>query len=76
MNMLTYDQLLEQIHQLPGEELERLVATLNIESALNASKEVPRKNMQDLLLRAPSWSDQQIEAHQPVRDHVNQSRLG
>ncbi|MGB3780931.1 MAG: hypothetical protein WA960_21385 [Tunicatimonas sp.] len=76
MNTLTYDQLLEQIHQLPNEEFERLVATLNVALELNTNVEVTQKNIQELLLRAPTWSDQQIEAHQQVRDHINQSRLG
>lgn len=75
MSTLTYDQLLEQIHQLPNEELERLVATLNAALQQDTNGKATRENIQELLLRAPTWSDQQTEAHQQARAHINQSRL-
>ena len=72
MSTLTYSELLEQIHQLPNEEFEKLVATLSSKPY----KEKSRENIQQLLLRAPTWNDQQREAYQQARAFINQSRLG
>ena len=74
MSDLSYDQLLEQIHQLPNDEFEKLVNTLSAKR--NLAKTMSKENMQQLLLRAPTWSDQQLDEYQQARDFINQSRLG
>ena len=69
-----YNQLLEQIHQLPEEEFKKLVGVLS--SELDLVRPKPKQNIQQLLLKAPTWNDQQWEDYQQVRNFINQSRIG
>lgn len=69
-----YNQLLEQIHQLPEADFKKLVDVLS--SELDLVKAKPKQNIQQLLLQAPTWDDQQWEDYQQARNFINQSRIG
>ena len=64
-----YDQLLEQIHQLPEEEFKKLVGVLS--SELDLVRPKPKQNIQQLLLKAPTRNDQQWEDYQQARNFIN-----
>lgn len=65
-----YDQLLEQIHRLPQNDFERLVQTLSHE--IQSNKSDSGKSIQSLLLKAPTWSNEQWEAYQGNLSHFRQ----
>ena len=70
---IEYNQLLKLIQQLPEEKLEKLTKTLQTE--LRVKKTSSKKDIEQLILNAPTWSDEQLKDFQEVRDYVNSSRL-
>jgi hypothetical protein len=70
-NNLDYNQLLELIHQLPKREIERLTNTLLSEISLNKSSE----DLQEMILKAPTWSDSDLDEYNRARVHINKSRI-
>ncbi len=68
---MDYKQILRLIHQLPDEEIEKLAHTLQSEISSKKSTE----SLQELLLNAPTWSDDDWKQYQEARNHINQSRL-
>jgi hypothetical protein len=73
MNTPSYDELLEQINRLPDDEYNKLLATLL--ALRKTDKLITKNDLRELLLKAPTWSDEQWEAFQEARNHINQSRL-
>lgn len=72
MNTPSYEELLEQINRLPDDEYNKLLTTLL--AIRKTGKPRPKKELRELLLKAPTWSDEQWEAFQQSRDYINQSR--
>jgi len=68
---LDYNQILGLIHQLPKREIERLTNTLQSEISLNKSS----KDLQEIILKAPTWSDLDLDDYNKARVHINKSRI-
>ncbi|MCH6236457.1 hypothetical protein [Cognataquiflexum rubidum] len=41
----------------------------------NKKKSLSKDDFQKLLLQAPTWSEEQIEAYESARKHINLSRI-
>lgn len=67
-----YNQILNLIHQLPEQEIEKLSSTLQTELSL---KKKNRKNLGELILSAPTWSDSDYEGYIENRNQINKTRL-
>ena len=66
-----YNQILELIHQLPEKEVEKLAIALQSEIFSKKTSE----SIQALILKAPTWTDSDIEDYKGARDSINNSRL-
>ena len=66
-----YNQILELIHQLPEKEIEKLAITLQSEISSKKTSE----SIQELILKAPTWSDSDLEDYKEARNSINSSRL-
>jgi hypothetical protein len=66
-----YDQILELIHQLPEKEIEKPAITLQSEISSKKTSE----SIQELILKAPTWSDSDLEDYNEARNYINKSRL-
>lgn len=67
MHTPSYDELLEQINRLPDDEYNKLLATLL--AARKTDKFKTKNDLRELLLKAPTWSDEQWEAFQVDLSH-------
>ena len=68
-----YRQFLSLIYQLPKEDIEKLIFTLQ-------SEILPKKNpepgaIQKLILQAPTWSASDLKDYQQARVSINKSRI-
>ena len=66
-----YNQILELIHQLPEKEIEKLAITLQSE----ISSKKTSGSIQELILKAPTWSDSDLEDYKEARNSIKNSRL-
>ncbi|OFX33162.1 MAG: hypothetical protein A2X08_14045 [Bacteroidetes bacterium GWA2_32_17] len=67
------NQIINLIHQLPEQEIEKLSSTLQTE--LSIKKKNGKKNMNELIVSAPTWSDSDFEEYNEVRSQINKTRL-
>lgn len=65
------NKILELIHQLPGEEIERLVKTLQSE----VSSRSKNYNIDELIAKAPTWSESDYNDYKNARNLFNTSRI-
>lgn len=70
---LNYNQILRLIHQLPDKDKERLASTL--QSELYSKKTTTIGKIQNLILEAPTWNEEQLSDYQTAREHIKKSRL-
>ena len=68
---MDFNQILGLIHQLPKREIERLANTLQSEISLKKSS----KALQEIILKAPTWSDLDLDDYNKARTHFNKSRI-
>jgi hypothetical protein len=68
---IDYNQILRLIHQLPKKEIEKLTNTLQTEIATKKSS----KAIQKMILKAPTWSDSDLNDYNETRNHLNKSRI-
>ena len=66
-----YNQILRLIHQLPKKEIEKLTNTLQTEMTSKKSS----KAIQKMILKAPTWSDSDLNDSNEARNHINKSRI-
>ena len=66
-----YNQILELVHQLPEKEIEKLAITLQSEISSKKTSE----SIQELILKAPTWSDTDLEDYKEARNSIKNSRL-
>lgn len=69
---LSFNQILRLIHQLPKKEIKRLSDTLQAE--MN-KPETSVNAIQQLILKAPTWSDEDLNDSNQARVHINNSRI-
>ena len=67
---IEYDQILKLIHQLPLKEIELLINTLQSEVS---SKKLYK--IDELISRAPTWSESDYNEYKEARDLINNSRI-
>jgi len=68
---MDYNQILGLIHQLPKREIERLTHTLQSEISLKKSS----IDLQEMILKAPTWTDLELDDYNKAREHINKSRI-
>lgn len=68
---IDYNQILKLIHQLPKREIERLTSSLQSELSTQKSSDA----IKELILKAPTWSDSDLNDYNDARAHLNQSRI-
>jgi hypothetical protein len=68
---LSYEQIVEIVMQLPDNEKKKLSKTLSVKS----NKKTKKRELLDLLLSAPTISDDELEHFQTARDFINSSRI-
>ncbi len=68
---LEYEQILKIVHQLPENDIKRLVKSL--QSKIASKKK--DADFQELLLNAPIWSEDDVLNFQNARDQLNKSRI-
>jgi hypothetical protein len=61
------------LKQLAVSDLKKLNTTIRHE--IIKKKRSKRINLQNLILKAPTWSDAQYNEYLAVREHLNKSRL-
>jgi hypothetical protein len=67
---IKFEQLVEIVSQLPDELKTKLFESVN-----QKKKNLSKEDFQKLLMQAPTWSVEQIEASQNARKHINHSRI-
>jgi phage terminase small subunit len=70
---IKFEQLVEIISQLPEDLKEKLIESVNQKE--KTKKSTSKEDFQKLILKAPTWTDEQIEAYQNARKHINLSRI-
>ena len=70
---LNFNQILGLIQQLSDSEKARLAST--IQSELASKKPSETKKIQDLILSAPTWGEEELSEYKNVRAHINKSRI-
>ena len=68
---IDYNEILGLIQQLPEKEIKKLAITLQSEISAKKSS----KTIKDLILKAPTWSDSELNAFQKARDYINKSKI-
>ena len=68
---IDYNQILKLIHQLPKKEIERLTSSLQLELSAQKSSDA----IKELILKAPTWSDSDLNDYNEARARLNQSRI-
>jgi len=68
---VNYNQILRLIRQLPKRDIEKLTRTLQSE----ISAEESAKSLDELILKAPTWSDSDLKNFKETRNHINKSRI-
>ena len=68
---IDYNQILGLIHQLPEREIKKLATTLQSEILSKKSS----GTIQDLILKAPTWTDSDLNDYQEARNYISKSRI-
>ncbi len=68
---IDYNQILRLIHQLPKREIEQLADTLQKE----IESKRPHNRIQEIILKAPTWDDTELNEYNIARNHLNNSRM-
>ena len=70
---IKFEQLVEIVSQLPEDLKEKLFESVNQKEKTKRS--ASKEDFQQLILKAPTWTDEQIEAYKNARKHINLSRI-
>lgn len=70
---IAYNQVIELISQLPQSELEKLAKAIQV-ALKSKKKKKPPSPFQELLLKAPTWSDKEYQDYLDAKNHFNQFR--
>ena len=66
-----YKKILKLIRQLPEKVIERLANALQVEISFKKSS----KELEELILKAPTWSASNYGEYEKARTQINNSRL-
>ena len=67
-----YTQVLELVDQLPEKDVQKLIK--KIQSKFDCT-EKERVSIHELIMQAPTWTDEEYNNYLEVRKHINKSRL-
>jgi ADP-dependent phosphofructokinase/glucokinase len=73
-----YPQILDLVRQLPEKDIQKLVEYIQIKFAVSEKNQVMPKTysaIQELVMQAPTWTDEEYNNFLETRQHINQSRL-
>jgi hypothetical protein len=73
-----YPQVLELIGQLPEQDIQKLVRHFQGNFAIPVKDRTSTKihsPIQELVMHAPTWTDEEYNNYLETRRHINQSRL-
>jgi len=73
-----YPQVLELVGQLPEKDIHNLVKYIQNKFEISAKERIrPQRHrpIRELILQAPTWTDEEYNDYLEARQHMNQSRL-
>jgi hypothetical protein len=73
-----YPQVLELIGQLPEQDIQRLMRHFQGKFAISAKNQTNLQrhtSIQELVMQAPTWTDEEYNNYLETRQYINQSRL-
>ena len=70
---LNFNQILSLVRQLNDKEKERLAESL--QSDIASTKPSKKKDIQEIILNAPTWGEEELTDWQNARTHGNNSRI-
>ncbi|WP_373492652.1 hypothetical protein [Aquiflexum sp.] len=70
---IKFEQLVEIVSQLPEDMKTKLFES--VDQKVKIKRSASKEDFQKLILKAPTWTDEQIEAYQNARKHINLSRI-
>lgn len=74
-----YAQVLELVNQLPEKDIKKLLKQIQAKYEIPGKERIREKKlspMQEIILQAPTWTDEDYDKYLEIREHINQSRLG
>ena len=69
---IEYKQVFELVNQLPDRDVQKLVRKIQCKFDSNKIKRIP---IQEAIMQAPTWTDEEYNNYLEARNHINQSRL-
>lgn len=66
-----YAQVLDMIYQMPKNDIKRLLQKLQSEFSITRAQAKEKTEWQQLLLQAPTWSDEEYNNYLSVRNEFN-----
>jgi hypothetical protein len=73
-----YPQILDLVRQLPEKDIQKLVKDIQVKFAISEKDRIMSKTyspIQELVMQAPTWTDEEYNNFLETRQHINQSRL-
>jgi hypothetical protein len=73
-----YPQVLELVGQLPEKDIQKLAKHIQNKFAISTEEWMhPKRStpIQELIMQAPTWTDEEYNDYLNTRQHINQSRL-
>ena len=67
-----YRQVSELVGQLSDRDIHKLMKQIQAKFANHNTKRAP---IRDLILQAPTWTDEEYYSYLEMRNHINQTRL-
>ena len=69
-----YSQVFELVSQLPETDMQQLLKQLQIKFEIPIKKK-SQTSIQELILQAPTWTDEEYSDYLETKEYINQSRL-
>jgi len=69
-----YSQVYDLVCQLPETDIKRLLNHFQVKYEMLSTKE-QKTSIQELILQAPTWTEQEYNNYLDARNFINQSRL-
>ena len=73
-----YTQVLELVGQLPEKDIKKLAKHIQNKFAISARERLSLQRhtpIKELIMQAPTWTDEEYNDYLEVRKHINLSRL-
>jgi hypothetical protein len=73
-----YPQVLELVGQLPEKDIQKLARYIQNKFAFSAKEWIyPQRHtpIRELIMQAPTWTDDEYNDYLEARQHINQTRL-